>query len=285
MKIKVAFAVAIALAFAAAIGVKSLIDSARAKVQDEQYLVTIAVAKEKLRAGSVLYANSCTTAQIRGKLASTRFIRSSELDYFIGQTLVKGVPSGEPLLRDDLVQPASQIKFAPQVTKNFRAITIPVDHITGVAGLIKPKDRVDVLATLVERVNSPTGGTSIMRTITVLENVMVLATDSRTAEHASIPTRYRRPGRGGYASVTLLVTTLEARILTLTQAQSQGMLTLTLRNPIDKQSDIDTITSDDLMAAIMKAADERSKIGNTGKKNTPSMYDSFDSTIEAPDGP
>ncbi|NQT21524.1 MAG: Flp pilus assembly protein CpaB [Planctomycetes bacterium] len=276
MKIKLAFAVAIALAFAAAIGVKSLIDNRTAQIQDEKNLVTILVAKEKLRAGDVLYATSCDTAQVQGSLANTSFIGAGDLKYFIGQTLLKGVAQGETLLRDNLVEPASQIDFAAQVTKNFRAITIPVDHVTGVAGLIMPKDRVDVLATIVERVNSPTGGTSIMRTITVLENVMVLATDSRTAEHASIPTRYRRAGRGGYASVTLSVTTLEARILTLTQAQSQGMLTLTLRNPIDKQSDIDTITSDDLMPSIIKAANERAK---TGKKDTDRT---INTTIKAP---
>lgn len=267
MKTKVAFAAALILAIAAAVGVKALLDQEKTRIQDKENLVTILVAAHQLRAGDTLYENSYRLDKLSGRFAKVGFVTAGQRNLVVGRTLIRGVSEGEPLIMEDFTEPASQIKFAAQVSKNYRAITIPVDQVTGVAGLIKPKDRVDVLATLVGHATSRAGGRSVMETLTVLENITVLAIDSRTAEHASIPARYRRDGRGGYASVTLAVTTAEARILKLVQAQSQGMLTLTLRNPADKSSDIGRVSADNLPQAIADAANERAEgLRNTNRK-------------------
>ena len=264
MKTGVAFAAALILAIAAAVGVKALLDTRTADIQDKENLVAILVAAQNLRAGDTLHEKSYEVDKLPGRFTKVGFVTAGQRSLVEGRTLIRGVSAREPLMMEDFTEPASQIQFASHVNTNYRAITIPVDQVTGVAGLIKPKDRVDVLATLVGHAASPTGGTSVMETLTVLENITVLAIDSRTAEHVSIPARYRRDGRGGYASVTLSVTTAEARILTLAQALSQGMLTLTLRNPADRSSDIGRTSADNLPQAIADAARERAEgTGNT----------------------
>ena len=66
-----------------------------------------------------------------------------------------------------------------------------------------------------------------MVTMTILQNVAVLATGTETARGRS-----QRPGASGYGAVTLLATPREAEILVFAQ-QMKGRLFLTLRNPGD----------------------------------------------------
>jgi len=259
VKIKVAFAAALVLAIAAGIGAKSVIDSFKRKTLEEGYPVWVIKAVRNLQVGEILDYDCITEKRIPGDAVHAGDITREELPEFVGRKLVRYVPAGDPINKRDIFPRASQIKFATQVDPDYRAITIPVDQVAGVAGLIKPKDRVDVLATLVYTVQTPSGAKSMMETMTVLENVTVLAIDSYTAEHASIPERYRRGGRGGYTSVTLSVTPEEARIVTLAQAQSQGMLTLALRNPTCMTSNVKRISADQLWKEIENAARLRSR--------------------------
>jgi len=259
VKIKVAFAAALILAIAAGIGAKSVIDSFKRETIESGHRIWVIKALRNLQVGQILDYDCFTEELIEGKAVHAGDITREEVQLFVGRKIVVYVPAGDPINKRNIFLPASQIRFTDQVNPDYRAITIAVDQVTGVAGLIKPKDHVDVLATLVFTAQTPSGVKSMMETMTVLENITVLAIDSFTAEHASIPERYRKSSRGGYTSVTLSVTPEEARIVTLAQAQSQGMLTLTLRNPAAMKSNVKRLNADDLWTEIENAAKLRSK--------------------------
>ncbi len=101
-----------------------------------------------------------------------------------------------------------------------RAMAVKVDEVVGVAGFIRPSDRVDVMVTI-QPTNDPL---SVMAKV-ILENVRVLAAGTQIV----------RAGREEEAKpvqvITLEVDVVEAEKLAL--ASTQGKLRLALRNPRD----------------------------------------------------
>jgi pilus assembly protein CpaB len=106
---------------------------------------------------------------------------------------------------------------------NKRAMSVKVDDVIGVAGFIKPNDRVDVMVTI-----EPEGGKQAnMMSKMILENVKVLASG----------TQMERKGKDEEPKqvtvITVEVDVEEAEKLAL--ASTQGRLRLALRNPLNKE--------------------------------------------------
>jgi pilus assembly protein CpaB len=104
-----------------------------------------------------------------------------------------------------------------------RAMSVKVDDVIGVAGFIKPGDRVDVMVTI-----EPEGGKQTnMRSKMILENVKVLASG----------TQMERKGKDEEPKpvqvITVEVDVEEAEKLAL--ASTQGKLRLALRNPLNSE--------------------------------------------------
>ena len=85
---------------------------------------------------------------------------------------------------------------------------------------VRPNDHVDVVGAFRDPDNHE------LKVVTLLQNVVVLATGKVNANTTYVPEEDKR-----YQSVTMLVLPEEAEILTL--AQEVGSLTLLLRNPAD----------------------------------------------------
>jgi pilus assembly protein CpaB len=130
---------------------------------------------------------------------------------------------GEVLLASKLSAKASGRGLAALIPPGMRAYTIHTPQIaSGVAGFVLPGNKVDVLFT----VSTPEGTTGGATTVTLLQNVEILAVD----QHLTPPTENRVDYRM-LQSVTLLVTPAQAAKLDL--AQNRGTLHLMLRNPED----------------------------------------------------
>jgi pilus assembly protein CpaB len=104
-----------------------------------------------------------------------------------------------------------------------RAMSVKVDDVIGVAGFIKPADRVDVMVTIDTVQGKPERAVAK----TILENVRVLAAG----------TQMERKGKDEEAKqvqvITLEVDAEEAEKLAL--ASTQGRLRLALRNPLNSE--------------------------------------------------
>ena len=106
---------------------------------------------------------------------------------------------------------------------NKRAMSVKVDDVIGVAGFIKPGDRVDVMVTI----ESEGGKQANMMSKMILENVKVLASG----------TQMERKGKDEEPKpvqvITVEVEVEEAEKLAL--ASTQGKLRLALRNPLNNE--------------------------------------------------
>lgn len=123
----------------------------------------------------------------------------------------------EPVLSAKITQPGKMASLSAQLTPGKKAITIRVNDVLGVGGLIVPNDHVDLLWTM-----QPKGDTRTKEPFTelLLPNVRVLALDQRVKENE---------GRSHVArAITLEVSTRQAQIIAL--GAQTGQINLALRS-------------------------------------------------------
>jgi len=133
------------------------------------------------------------------------------------------VKRNELLLESKLAPVGAAGGVAAVTDPNKRAMSVKVDDVIGVAGFIKPADRVDVMVTIEPEVGKQ--GHAIAKMI--LENVKVLAAG----------TQMERKGKDEEPKpvqvITVEVDVDEAEKLAL--ASTQGKLRLALRNPLNSE--------------------------------------------------
>lgn len=111
---------------------------------------------------------------------------ATDKDY-VGGVLREGVKAGEPLLRGRVTMPNEGGFLSAVLQPGMRAMTVKVTPVSGIAGLMFPNDRVDViLAHRLDRPNDP-GESQRRVSETVLQNVRVLALDQKTNDQDKKP--------------------------------------------------------------------------------------------------
>jgi pilus assembly protein CpaB len=160
----------------------------------------------------------------------------SSLEDAVDQVTIVPVLEGEQLLGTKLVAYGIETGLAVKIPKGLRAVTVSVTDESGVAGLIRPGDFVDVLGSF------EFGGRdkSDMQTFTLYQSVLVLAVEqhlgietdaAKAVEKALIEERKIKPRtilRKDKPTVTLALLPEQAQGIVL--AQETGYLYLTLRS-------------------------------------------------------
>jgi len=190
----------------------------RAALDDNEY-VEIVVANQDIPVNSVVSASMVSMKKI-----PFQYVHSQEItdnSEVIGKILLVPVNSGESIMKNQVISQGDKKEgLAYLVPKGKRALTVPVDEVSGVAGLIKPGDKVDVIGTIAIGENQPE-----TYTLVVLQDIEVLAAgkviDKSVDEKAAVETK----------TVTLAVSLSEAKPLMM--ASQRGVIRLMLRSPID----------------------------------------------------
>ena len=210
----------------------------------------IAVTKD-IKAGTKITANMLAKREIPEKYIHGNAVSPKDANLVIGQTLNFPLKRGDALLWTDLSGEAERLHLhglARLITKGERALSISVDQVGGVSGLLNPNDHIDILCTLRSQESDEEA------TITLLQNITVLATGNTLAGERST--------RSGYNSLTLLVTPEEAELLAF--AQQKAIVTAVLRNPEDIETlkDIKKVSFSDVMKSefLNKIQSERDRI-------------------------
>jgi len=150
----------------------------------------------------------------------------------VGKTVSRYLPK-DSLLLYEYLQTDPQGELSSRLTPGKRALTIPVNAPATVGYFVEPGSLVDILGTVVEPVatEQPTvlGGEMRVTTKTLQQKVRVLAVGG-----ARTPEEYRRVAQSGYSTVTVELEPAEAERLVFAMQQTQGGLTLLLRNPNDQ---------------------------------------------------
>lgn len=135
----------------------------------------------------------------------------------IGKVTKRDILPGQPILSSNVMD---RSYFVPPF---MRAVTVGLDPVSGVAGFLKPGNRVDVVATF--EMNS----TSYAKT--VLQNVLLIAIGSEVIEGGDNVATDKTTARAE-PTATLAVSPSDAEKLIL--ADAKGKLRLTLRSSEDK---------------------------------------------------
>jgi pilus assembly protein CpaB len=149
----------------------------------------------------------------------------SNPDEVIGHGLIMPVIQNEPILPMKLASKDAGGGLPPSIPTGFRALSVRVNEVIGVAGYVLPGTRVDVVATV-----SPTDQHTDMTSKVILTNVQVLAAGTKIERDVE----HNKPMP--VTVVTLLVDPEQSERLTL--AASEGKIQLALRNPLDKTTPV-----------------------------------------------
>lgn len=179
------------------------------------------VASVDLRPGQVVTIETVAVRDIPGEWLPSGFIAPERFAQVEGGVLAHPVRAGDPILWAHLA-PDRPAALSDRLAEGRRAVTIPVDEISSVSGLLQPGDVIDLYVSLDHR------GKRV--TVPLLQRMRVLA----TGHHTDSSGPEGESGRSGFSTVTLDATPDEA--VKLIAARDGGVLTAMLRRPGDGSS-------------------------------------------------
>ncbi|MCY2968998.1 MAG: Flp pilus assembly protein CpaB [Planctomycetota bacterium] len=186
-------------------------------------MVSIAVASVDIGRGVTLTTDQVAIKQWPKETAPQDGI--ADIDKVIGRTNIVALAKNEPIVNAKLGIEGSGPGLLSMIKPGMRAVSIQTPNIaTGVAGFVLPGNKVDVILTITP--NGADDGSGGGTTVTVLQNVEVLAVDQKIeapSDHKMDPKELR--------SVTLMVTPQDVQKLDL--SHNKGVMRLSLRNPLD----------------------------------------------------
>jgi pilus assembly protein CpaB len=156
-----------------------------------------------------------------------------------GNVAIVPIRTGEQIAWNKITEPSLRTGLAPQVAIGKRAISIPAGEIEAVGKLVKPGDRVDIIAVL--EVGSGSGGREDKVAKTIMQDVVILAIGRNITNN--IPRKMDVDGKkinykslneyDGFSSITIEVDPNQAQLLAAILAGSSNKLMLSLRNNDD----------------------------------------------------
>jgi pilus assembly protein CpaB len=183
-----------------------------------------------------------------------------------GTIAVVPIKKGEQLTYNKITEPSLRTGLSPQVAPGRRAMAVPVGEITGVAKLVKPGDRVDLIAIL-----DFGGGKENRIAKTILQDVVVLSIGryvsnnvARTVEGDPYGGKDRVKSLVedfSFASVTVEVDPSQAQMLAL--VLNTGEVILSLRNNEDTDR---TNIGATVLSEVLGADSGKVKMGGGAKR-------------------
>jgi len=165
--------------------------------------------------------------------------------------------TNEPVLQAKLSDMTTVEGVSSTIDRGYRAVSVQVTDVSGVAGLIQPGSHVDVIFTR-------PGTMAEATTSTILQNVKVISTGRTVAIGQTVDPRAPKS-----PTVTLVLLPEDAQKLEL--AKSQGKISLSLRNPLDSAQSANTepVTTEvlDPMISARLARARRGRTTNIGRAN------------------
>ena len=165
---------------------------------------------------------------------------AKSLKALIGTVALVPIKQGEQITTNKITEPNIRTGLAPQIAPGKRAVAIPVSDSTAVGKLVKPGDRIDLIAVL-----DGGGGKENKVAKTVLQDVIVLAVGHHVTNNIArvVETDVFSKGEKvkslsedtSFSTVTLEVDPAQAQVLALVMSGGDNALSLSLRNNDDSE--------------------------------------------------
>ena len=192
--------------------------------------VSVLVAKRDIPKGAAVSAEALEVSIVPNNFVQPQVVTS--LDRISGMVTLAPILKGEQISLSKLTYPRSSGALSDATPVGKRAITVVVDNISSLVGMIKAGDYVDVIANLNIPVQGPDGKQALQGVVVPLfQNVLVLAVGQDTG--AKERERYQKEGKDANPPITLALAPKEASIIAF--VQEQGKIRLILRSPSDAQ--------------------------------------------------
>jgi pilus assembly protein CpaB len=233
----------VVLGIAAIVMTKMYLDQQQQAVQErakaaivnmQSNQTAVLVARQDIPQGSVVKSEMFESSIVPNKFVQPQAVTS--LDRISGMITVAPISKGEQMSLSKLTntKQSSGGDLAGATPSGKRAISIVVDNIASLSGMIKPGDYVDVLATIQAPMQGVDGQVSNqMAVVPLFQNILVLAVGSNTGGASSGGSRYVEKDNpsGGNSLITLALGPQEANLIAF--VQEQGKVRLIMRSPAD----------------------------------------------------
>ena len=218
-KTLILFFVAIGCGLVASIGVSQYMEKARGSAGLQLETQKIYVAASEINIGDTLDDKNIKLEEWpKDRIPEGAVTELKDLEgKFPRARLYKGEPILAPKLSTEI-----GANIAGTIPDGYRVVTVKVNSESGLAGLIRPGDRVDLVVFMRKSAEIPETSTK-----TILSDVNVFACDAETERAVDKGTGQAREVR----TVSLLVKPNQVETVTL--AKELGTMSLTLRRPGD----------------------------------------------------
>src|SRR5215471_5044555 len=149
-----------------------------------------------------------------------------------GSLVRKFVEAGSPITLQDILRPRDRGFLASVLSPDSRAVSIKVDEESGVSGLIRPGDHVDVVLTQVFDKADP-GRRALSET--VLRNARVIAIDQEIVQGGRSVS-----AMAGKTAQTVSLELTPDQVKKITVAKQLGTLSLAVRAAVEQWDTADT---------------------------------------------
>ncbi len=202
----------------------------------------VVVARAALAPGAMIDADDLASARLPRRFVPPGAI--TDADDAVGRIAAVAMPKGTVLTAAMARTPGAAGALAAAIPAGARAVALPVEGAAGLLRLIHPGDRVDLMATF----DLDAGGAERRTTMTILENVPVLACDGHLLDAiaAAAPA-----GRVGLFNTRAPVSTREISTLVVAVspeaaqrvafAQQTGVLAVSVRAFGDEEGEGETL--------------------------------------------
>lgn len=236
LKKRMPLIVAIIMAIAAVAAVNTYIKQKETSIlgrQKKEQMGEVLVAKDDIPAGTVLNED-----MILVQVLPLRFIQpraAGVSDRVVGRATSIPIAKGGQILLTQLTLPGKETTLAAKTPPGKRAITISVDNIAALSGMIKPGDRVDVLGIVPIPMQSQGQVVAQLMNLPLFQDVLILAVGTQITSEAQTVDRYGKKEAPKETSplITLALNPQEANLLAF--VQEQGKVRLVLRSPTDTE--------------------------------------------------
>lgn len=157
------------------------------------------------------------------------------------------IGAGEPITDNRLVRPGDRGFLAAVLLPGMRAVSVPVNETSGIAGLIYPGDHVDVILTHAVQQQSGNGLQVRQVSETVLTNVRVLAIDQSVSQDgpstavADTATLEVSPQEAEKVSVMMQIGRLSLSLRSLAEASNSDPRGLSSGNTMTMDTDVSSL--------------------------------------------
>lgn len=220
----------------AALSAKQYIQNRIQEIEEQAKVVTVPriVAAYDLPVGTKIESAHVAVRDIPSDWVVSGSLKPEEFIYIEGQVITVALKRGDPLLWANTAT-VSKRPFSEKIHLGRRAVTMPVDSINSVSGMLVPGDLIDLYVSFEYRQRQITAP--------LLQGVLVMATgrQSRQSEDGA---------ESSFSTVTLDTAPEDAA--KLVAARQAGVITALLRNPNDDKASQKALRGD--LATILGIA-------------------------------